>query len=386
MKKRTVAFSKDSSNLFFHILTKCNLSCRHCYINPEQHGENTLTIATIREWLQLFSKKCDQINVIFLGGEPTLHPDLHLAVKEAGRLGFKSITIDTNGYLFHDILEKITPDEVDFISFSLDGATPETNDSIRGNGSYNRVVSGIRKAVDKGFSTSMIYTVSSANLHELPLMPELIRGVGIERFFIQVIGIRGTSASTKGCDPLSEGNRLSSRAVERDYRLSMAKEGCADQEGQITVQRQVSIDSWLGTVPDVARKVAQLGITVTYPKVFLEDGDPFQCAGVVADNYFIFPNGRIYRCPLCEDYPLHSLEIKSNNSMLSEDNLLSYSTQDAIISTPKINESDLFKLNIPEGCVMNKLVQPGNLSYDGDGKPCYRVACCMLKEEISQDG
>jgi hypothetical protein len=53
-----------------------------------------------------------------------------------------------------------------------------------------------------------------------------------------------------------------------------------------------------------------------------------------------------------------------------------------LLNTPKINENDLFELNIPEGCVMNKLIQPGNLNYNTDGTPEYRVACCMLKEEI----
>jgi hypothetical protein len=53
-----------------------------------------------------------------------------------------------------------------------------------------------------------------------------------------------------------------------------------------------------------------------------------------------------------------------------------------LLNTTKINEDDLFELDIPEGCVMNKLIQPGNLSYNSDGKPEYRVACCMLKEEI----
>jgi hypothetical protein len=48
-----------------------------------------------------------------------------------------------------------------------------------------------------------------------------------------------------------------------------------------------------------------------------------------------------------------------------------------------INEKDLFKLDIPEGCVMNKLIQPGNIYYDISGRPEYRIACCLLKEEIS---
>jgi hypothetical protein len=54
-----------------------------------------------------------------------------------------------------------------------------------------------------------------------------------------------------------------------------------------------------------------------------------------------------------------------------------------LISKEKINEQDLFALDIPEGCVMNKLVQPGNLSYKDDGTPEYKIACCLLKEEVS---
>jgi hypothetical protein len=87
----------------------------------------------------------------------------------------------------------------------------------------------------------------------------------------------------------------------------------------------------------------------------------------VADNYFVFPNGRVYRCPLCEDFALHSLMI--DGSRLTE--------------REPINENDLFQLDIPEGCVMNKLIQPENLSYRPDGTPEYRVACCLLKEEIA---
>ena len=340
MLKQTVTFSKDSSNLFFHILTKCNLSCSHCYINTKQHGANTLDIDTIKKWLTLFSKKSDlnktnsnkigQTNLIFLGGEPTLHPDLHLAVKEAKRLGFKSITIDTNGYLFHNILDKITPDEIDFLSFSLDGATRETNDAIRGKGSYDMVMEGIQKVVSKNFSCSMIYTVSDMNIHELELMPDVVKSLGINRFFIQVIGMRGKSSNPDG-------------------------------------KRQVSRETWLSTIPKVAEAIAGHGIVVTYPKVFLTKDETFQCAGLVADNYFIFPNGRVYQCPICEDFSLHSYEIKN----------------DRLIATPRINEKDLFNLTIPEGCVMNKMIQPQNLSYNKKGHPEYQIACCMLKEEIS---
>jgi MoaA/NifB/PqqE/SkfB family radical SAM enzyme len=331
--KKTVAFSKDATNVFFHILTQCNLKCKHCYINKKQHGKNTLPLETIEAWLKVFASKTKNANVIFLGGEPTLHPDLSLAIKKAKALGYNSITVDTNGYLFHDILSKIEPDVVDYFSFSLDGVTRETNDIIRGKGSYDTCIAGIKKAVLRGFTTSLIYTVSQINLHEIDRIAPLLKELEVDRFFIQVIGIRGKSA------------------------------------GNSRKKLQVSRKDWLNIIPDAAQKIAQLGITVTYPKVFLSPDEPFECAARVAENYFIFPNGRVYQCPLCEDFPLHSKVFKGN----------------LLLDTPKINENDLFELNIPEGCVMNKLIQPGNLNYNTDGTPEYRVACCMLKEEIKNN-
>jgi len=327
--KKTVSFSKNTANVFFHVLTACNLRCRHCYINPEQHGQDTLPITTIEAWLECFADRNPGANLIFLGGEPTLHPDLPQAIRTAKKLGFGSVTVDTNGYLFHDILEKVTPDDADFFSFSLDGASRKTNDAIRGAGCFDACTSGIRNAKQKGFHTSLIYTVSRLNAHELFQMPKLLKDLGIDRFFIQVIGIRGKSAQ------------------HTDIQLSRRE--------------------WLDIVPKTAEAAAELGITVTYPKVFLDPKEPFECAGRVADNYFVFPNGRVYRCPLCEDFPLHGMRLENNR----------------LIESRKISENELFLLDISEGCVMNRLIQPENLSYSQDRKAEYKIACCMLKEEIS---
>jgi MoaA/NifB/PqqE/SkfB family radical SAM enzyme len=333
--RKTVSFTRHSANIFFHLLTRCNLRCRHCYINPDQHGRQTLEIDTIERWLALFAHRHPSPNVIFLGGEPTLHPDLSIAVKRSRSLGYASVTIDTNGYLFHDILDRVTPDEVDFFSFSLDGPGPSVNDPLRGDGSFEQCTRGILAAKKRGFSVSLIYTVSGANIDHLHRMPSLLDELGVDRFFIQVIGVRGQ---------------------------------WTEDAQQVETLSQVDRDTWLAVIPPVAEAVAGRGITVTFPKVFLDPQEPFECAGLVADNYFIFPNGRVYRCPLCEDYPLHSLEIRD----------------DRLVETSRVNEADLFPLVIPEGCVMNRIVQPRNLApVDDGGQPAYKIACCMLKEEIT---
>jgi hypothetical protein len=57
-------------------------------------------------------------------------------------------------------------------------------------------------------------------------------------------------------------------------------------------------------------------------------------------------------------------------------------TDQGLVPTPRINEADLFSLNIAEGCVINKLVQGGNIAYDDQGHPLWQIACCLLKEEM----
>lgn len=335
MKKsaRTVGFKKGERNVFFHILTACNLSCRHCYINKAQHGSAPLSKEKIGKWLALFADPAKKTNLIFLGGEPTLHPDLPAAIKQAKDLGF-FVTVDSNGYLFNDLLEKTTPDLLDYLSFSLDGPDGDTNDPIRGAGVFDVCTANIEKAVQRGFKVSVIYTVSKKNLDALVGMVPLLQRLQVEKFFIQVLGMRGNSALT---------------------------------ESEETTQ--VSRKEWLETVPEVARLAAGKGIHVTYPKVFLGRGERFECAGNVAENFFVFPNGRVYQCPLCEDHPLNAYRIEN----------------DRLIKNEGLMEDSFFQLNIAEGCVMNKLLQADNIEYNDRGQPRYRISCCLLKQEIGRN-
>ncbi len=328
---RTVAFKPGERNIFFHILTACNLSCGHCYINPDQHGSQTLPRETIEKWLELFVSPEKRSNVIFLGGEPTLHPDLPRVAARAKDLGY-FVTVDSNGYLFHDFLAKITSDILDYLSFSLDGPDSAVNDPLRGGGVFATCVKNLKLAVARGLRVSVIYTVSSLNIAHLERMVPLLAELGVRKFFIQVIGLRGRSA-------IMEAGRQA---------------------------LQVSREQWLAVVPAVARMAAAKGIHVTYPKVFLEADEGFECAGRVAENYFIFPNGRVYQCPLCEDYPINAYRIE----------------EDRLVKNEGLFEDRFFQLDIAEGCVMNKLLQPDTIDYDREGRPTHRISCCLLKQEI----
>ncbi len=327
---QTIGFKTGERNVFLHILTACNLSCRHCYINKEQHGNHALTRQQMLDWIKLFADPVKRTNLIFLGGEPTLHKDLALGVLTAKKLGY-NVTVDTNGYLFNDILGQCSPDLIDFLSFSIDGSNSNVNDPIRGEGVFDICTANLKKSVKLGYNVSVIYTVSQKNLADLEKMVPLLLQFGVKKFFIQVIGLRGNSAKADSAE-----------------------------------RSQVTREQWLSIVPQVAVKAAQEGIQVIYPKVFLEDHEKFECAGNVAENYFVFPNGRVYQCPLCEDYPINSYQIENTN----------------LQKVGGLREDNFFKLEIAEGCVMNKLLQPDTIEYTSNGDPVYKISCCLLKQEI----
>ncbi len=328
---RTVGFKPGERNVFFHILTACNLACRHCYINQAQHGKEAVSQSVMDKWLQLFVSRDKETNIIFLGGEPTMHPDLVHGIRMAKKLGYGSVTVDTNGYVFNDFLEKTSPEELDFLSFSLDGPSAAVNDPIRGQGVFTVCTNNLRRAAARGFNISLIYTVSRLNIDHLQEMAPLLADWGVKRFFIQVIGLRGKTILN-------------------------------NQETW-----QLTPDEWLAVIPKAAKAAADLGVRVIFPKVFLDEGEQFECGGRVAENYFIFPNGRVYLCPLCEDYAINTYRIED----------------DQLIKNSGLIEEKLFGLDIPEGCVMNKVLQPDNLQYLSNGRPRYRISCCLLKQEMT---
>ncbi|OGQ94712.1 MAG: heme biosynthesis protein [Deltaproteobacteria bacterium RIFOXYD12_FULL_57_12] len=329
---RTVDFRVGERNVFLHVLTACNLACRHCYINPGQHGSSAISRETMAEWLALFAAPDRETNLILLGGEPTLHPDLAFGIRTAREFGYASVTVDTNGFLFHDFLERVSPADLDYLSFSLDGPSAVVNDPIRGAGVFATCTANLCKAVARGFNVSLIYTVSRHNIDFLPQMPALLAEWGVQRFFIQVIGLRGKTAQGQAGD------------------------------------WQLSPEEWLAVVPAVARRAAELGVVAVFPKVFLASDEDFSCAGRVAENYFVFPNGRVYVCPLCEDYPINAFRIEAGQ----------------LVRNSGLTEERFFSLDIPEGCVMSRLLQPANLGHSPDGRPLHRISCCLLKQEMKR--
>src|SRR5437879_9111270 len=136
--------------------TVCNLECRHCFIScsPTNHAFGFLDLETIHRYLE----ESIQLGVreyYFTGGEPFLNRDM-VDILEL-TLHYGPATVLTNGTVFkEEWLDRL--DRADSASryslefrVSIDGFTAEDNDPIRGAGTFERAMRGVRQLVDHGF-------------------------------------------------------------------------------------------------------------------------------------------------------------------------------------------------------------------------------------------
>lgn len=136
--------------------TVCNLRCSHCFIScaPENDTLGFLTLEGALGWLE-GARRLGAKEYYLTGGEPFMHPELPPMLEAILHCG--SATVLTNGTLFTDrVLTRLAAAEAASaysleIRVSLDGPTPETNDPIRGAGTFERAMGGIRQLLDYGF-------------------------------------------------------------------------------------------------------------------------------------------------------------------------------------------------------------------------------------------
>jgi len=136
--------------------TLCNLECRHCFIScsPHNHTFGFLDLDTVRRALDE-SVRLGVKEYYFTGGEPFLNRDM-TAILEL-TLQYGPATVLTNGTVFKDEwlqrlrrAEEASPYSLEF-RVSIDGFTAAENDPVRGPGTFDRAMHGVRQLVAHGF-------------------------------------------------------------------------------------------------------------------------------------------------------------------------------------------------------------------------------------------
>jgi MoaA/NifB/PqqE/SkfB family radical SAM enzyme len=122
----------------------CNLHCSYCLRDDEalyQTRARFFPSELLGRILREAREAAGVGHVSFTGGEPTLHPRFGEILQTAGAEGMRASFV-TNGWHFDRVwpVLDVHRSAVSLVSFSVDGATRETHDRWRGEGSFDRVV------------------------------------------------------------------------------------------------------------------------------------------------------------------------------------------------------------------------------------------------------
>lgn len=171
--------------LQFGITSKCNLRCHHCYDDTEDHVHMPFDQCTVI--LDKFFAFCNKWNrfprLWITGGEPTIHPHfwdiLDYVQEKADQSCF--VTILSNGTTITDMFVKKVKAysmRID-VQISVDGATAETHDRIRGEGTFEKAVTALRLMAPADIITHMHFVVHKDNYEDGFLMTDLAKKLGV---------------------------------------------------------------------------------------------------------------------------------------------------------------------------------------------------------------
>jgi mycofactocin biosynthetic radical S-adenosylmethionine protein MftC len=153
--------------LTWELTYACNLACAHCLSSSGRRDPRELTTAQCEQVIdELQRMQVFYVNVG--GGEPTIRPDFWhlLAYAVDHQVGVK---FSTNGV-------RVTPERARFLAstdyvdvqVSLDGATPEVNDAVRGEGSFRTAITALENLAEAGFTDAKIsVVVTRSNVTQL---------------------------------------------------------------------------------------------------------------------------------------------------------------------------------------------------------------------------
>jgi mycofactocin radical SAM maturase len=146
--------------LTWELTYACNLACTHCLSSSGRRDPRELTTAECKSLIDTF----ERMQVFYVnigGGEPTVRSDFWELVDYATE-HHVGVKFSTNGVkITPEIAARLAASDYVDVQISIDGATADVNDAIRGVGSFAtaiRAMENLAAAGMRGFKISVVMT------------------------------------------------------------------------------------------------------------------------------------------------------------------------------------------------------------------------------------
>ncbi|MGH3971107.1 MAG: mycofactocin radical SAM maturase, partial [Mycobacterium sp.] len=144
--------------LTWELTYACNLACVHCLSSSGKRDPRELPTQDCKDIID----ELERMQVFYVnigGGEPTVRGDFWELVDyaTAHHVGVK---FSTNGVrITPEVAARLAASDYVDVQISLDGATAEVNDAVRGAGSYAMATRALQNLADAGFADAKISVV-----------------------------------------------------------------------------------------------------------------------------------------------------------------------------------------------------------------------------------
>lgn len=186
--------------VIWNLTRTCNLRCRHCYTTSADvpfPGELSHEQAMgVLDDLKGFGIPA----LILSGGEPLSRFDFFSLAERAKALGFRHLSLSTNGTKLADHIDRIADLGFDYVGISLDGLGA-MNDWFRGvEGAFDAALAGVRACKAKGVKVGLRFTLTADNAQFLPGMLDLCEAEGVDKFYLSHLVYAGRGDKHRGED------------------------------------------------------------------------------------------------------------------------------------------------------------------------------------------
>lgn len=221
--------------LYLETTNRCNLRCRTCpqyFGMPEDFAD--LTPERVTRILDQFPTVR---RVVLHGiGEPLLNPELFSIIQAAKARGAYAL-FNTNGLLLRGRLaEPVVRSGLDELRVSIDSASPEVYEQVRGADGFDRIIENVRGLAKLKHrlnittpKVSLWITGMKANVHELPRLIRVAADIGVREVYLQRLVYSGQGLAVQDQALYGQAGEAEMRAVREAEEL--AREFAIDLRG-----------------------------------------------------------------------------------------------------------------------------------------------------------
>jgi len=157
-----------------NITNQCNFRCIYCYGPYYDNPKTNFTTEQLKKLIDDLAKMGTK-SITLGGGEPLLRPDIGELIDYVNAKGIEC-GMNTNGSLIPEKINVVK--KLDLICVSLDG-DQKGNDANRGEGTYDKIMAGIKAAKEAGLIVHTNTVLTKNNLDAIDFMMKLAKDIGL---------------------------------------------------------------------------------------------------------------------------------------------------------------------------------------------------------------